>query len=848
MKLLKKPLVGYSSFVAASAIIVLGKVLDSPSEPDSAVFLGLSLPRLVMALGLFIAAIVFFTITIRAAKDYKWAEKFLDDRFGHGRFRRVTAWLGGISFGVGWTGIFVPVYYVRGIENYWVRLQPVFLFIVLVGAATLAMLYISQRKEPIGKVIQIPIFRGGMLLFIVCMPVVVFMLYSKFGMYSLEDFWYGAGVPILFFQLILAIVGGLIFISIEHKHFKHLDLIVFILLFAFTSFLWAREPLQKSFLLIGPFAPNQALYPFADAARFDIGSQFALIGRGIFTYNSYFFERPLYLSFLVYLHSIFGQDYQTLMAAQAGIFAIFPALVYLIGKSLNLRSVGFAAALVAMFRGVNSIAASNMIDMANVKMMLTDFPSAIGVALVILATCEWLKAPVKNQRYAVWLGGALGFTLMLRTNALLLLALIPVYAFFKLAPDWKKWLFQSFLIVVAVIAITLPWELRNQSLGGQMYGPIIGKFRAVINTRYISPIEPSGFVIPNLITLQNTHVLSTLYQGNAKTEPDCSSVLCFVLNHFLHNLATSVLTLPTSLVMDDLRHTVGSNPYWNPLWDGVFAPWALFFFVLNLFLVLLGISVAWHQSRLPGITPLAVLLFYNLSNAFARTSGGRYIVPMDWIITIYFLLGVLQVIFWFANTLRINWKFEVYDPPEHINNTKPAMANSILVLCALLGIGFLIPFSEKLHPERYEHFNIISLLVDNEQTLSPAGLDMQAISSFQQNNEAAVLIGRALYPRYYKKDQGEPIFYPTLNMPFPRTTFTLIGPDGENGVILPGEVPTYFPHATDVLVIGCRNTDYLDALAVIVLDEKSVVYTREPKSELQCPLQQPVCDNNSNCK
>ena len=34
----------------------------------------------------------------------------------------------------------------------------------------------------------------------------------------------------------------------------------------------------------------------------------------------------------------------------------------------------------------------------------------------------------------------------------------------------------------------------------------------------------------------------------------------------------------------------------------------------------------------------------------------------------------------------------------------------------------------------------------------------------------------------------------------------------------------------------------------IVLDENGVVYTREPKSELQCPLRQPVCDNNSNCE
>jgi len=838
----------YSVLLALCIFPVLTNVLASPSEAESAMLFGLSKMRLAFAFGILIIFAFFALLAGRSARDREWAEKIHGEWFGSGRFRSVTVWLGGISFGVGWGGIFIPTYYVRGIENYWVRLHPVLLFFLIAGAATLATLYLSQRKSSINEVIHTPTLRGGVILFLICIPVVAFMLYSRFGMYSLDDFWYGAGVPVLVLQLIAAVVGGLIFIQIENKYFKHLDLSVFALLFAVTAFFWAREPLQKSFLFIGPYAPNQSLYPFADAATFDIGSQFALIGQKIFIKNSYFFERPVYPSLLVYLHTFFGQDYPTLMAVQAGIFAIFPALIYLIGKSLNLRAAGFAAALTAMLRGINSIAASNMIDMANAKMILTDFPAAIGVALVILATCEWLKSPAKGHR-ALWLGGALGFTLMLRTNALILLVLIPIYAFFKLSLDWKKWMFHSLLIVVGVIAITLPWELRNQSLGGQMYGPIIDKFRAVIDTRYTSPSEPSGFILPNLITFQNTRVLSTLYQGDVPIAPDCSSMTCFVPNHFLHNIITSILILPTSPVMDNLRHVViDGNPYWNPFWDGAFAPWALFFFILNLFLILLGVSVAWHGRHLQGVVPLAIFLFYNMSNAFARTSGGRYIVPMDWIITIYFLLGVLQVILWFVNPLGVDWKFKTDETLQYTSDNKFSPTKSIFILIILMGFGSLIPLSEKLHPERYRNMNADQLLTENERILTTAGLDMQSINSFRQSEDAAVFIGHALYPSFYKMDQGEPIFYPTITMPFPRTTFILIGPDGENGVILPGKSPSYFPHASDVLVIGCKGMDYFDALAVIVLDEKGTIYTREPKSELNCPLQQPVCNNNSVCK
>jgi hypothetical protein len=244
-------------------------------------------------------------------------------------------------------------------------------------------------------------------------------------------------------------------------------------------------------------------------------------------------------------------------------------------------------------------------------------------------------------------------------------------------------------------------------------------------------------------------------------------------------------------------------------------------------------------------------MFYNVSNAFARTSGGRYIVPMDWIITIYFVLGVFQVIFWFVNTLGIDWKFDPKDETESVIGntfTPAALSKSIVVIMALLGFGTLIPLSEALHLPRYANFSVEQTLTQNEQALDTAGLNAASIKTFLQSQDATILVGRALYPRYYKKNQGEPLFYPTLKLPFPRTTFTLIGPDGEHGVILPGDVPQHFPHAADVIVIGCQGANYLDALAIIVLDENRSVYVRAPQSELQCQLQQPVCDNNTNCK
>ena len=851
MKPFRNPLVIYSSIVAFCAVVVLGGMLASPSEPGNAIIFGFSLPRLVLALGLLFAFVIFFWITIKAAKDQEWAEQFLEEWFGWGRFSGVAGWLGGISFGLGWTGLFVPPYFWGRYESYLVRIQPVMVFTLLMGIATLLFLYVRRRSAAFFVQSNSGLIRSGVIMFLACLIVAGFMLYSRFGIALPDDFWYGAGVPTLVPQLIAAVLAGIAFLQVERKwSFKYFDLFVFILVFSVTAFLWTREPLQKGFSFVENPADN-VLYPFFDAAIFDIASQFALIGQKMVFYGGYFPERPLYMAFLVYLHAVFGQDYAVLMAGQAFLYAVFPPIIYLIGRSLGFRAVGFSAAVIAMFRGLNAIAGSNWMDLAGPKMILTDFPAAIGVALVLLAACAWLNQPDAKWHQALWVGGALGFTLMLRTNALMLLALLPLSAVFVFYKDRRKWLFHSFLLVVGVVAITLPWELRNRSLGGQMYGPIIEKFRAVIYTRYTSPPDPDSSLNQSLspLVFKSAQVLSVLYQGEiARFDAPCDAVTCFVPNHFLHNIVTSVLVFPTSPVMDDLRHTViDSNPYWRQHWDGTFALPSLLLIARNLFLILLGISISWQKRRWVGITPLAIFMFYNLSNAFARTSGGRYIVPMDWILTIYFLLGGMYIIIWIAESLGGHWQVKPRDAREAKTPVNKVMKTAF-VLVVLFGFGALIPLAERLSPDRYQNFDIGATLVNNEQALSAVGLDVDSIDAFLQQNGAGVLVGRALYPRYYKKDRGASVFQPTIVLPFPRMTFNLIGPDGLQGVILPGDLPVHFPHAGDMLVIGCREQDHFDALAVIILDETNALYTRSPESELTCPLRQPVCDNNSVCK
>jgi len=860
MQKLKEPwkiLLIYSSFLAILAISILGGMILSPSEPENSLFLGLSLPRLIFAVSLFIAFFFSAFVAIKARTDHSWAEQTSKQWFGKSRLGQAITWLAGIGLGLGWIGCFLPFYRAGILAVHWDRIRPVMVFTLISSAATLAMIFLRRSNFAVPDLKSSRVYRSSLLLFLPCILLFSIMLYTDFGVYAPEDYWYGAGVPILVSQLMAALAGGFLFLQVEKSEgFKRFDLVVPLFIYIVTAVVWASEPLQKSFLFIGPYAPNRDLYPFADGALYDTASQFALIGRNFLFNNGPFFERALYASFLVFLHSLFGQDYEHLMAAQAAIFAVFPALVYLIGKSLNSRALGFAAALIAMFRGANSIAASNMIDMANPKMMLTDFPTAIGVALIVLLICHWLKKPHENLHYALWIGGVIGLSIMLRTNALVFLVFIPLFVVLFFPFRWKTWLLSSFIVLLAVVAVTLPWELRNLSLGGKMYSSLMTKFQDVIERRYRSPLPPEssapGLNILSSVLLKQTQALVEVYDpGKIIQKPSCNTVVCFVSNHFLHNILTSILILPTSPVFDDLRHTVReSYPYWQPDWDGSFPTTSILFFELNIFFIVLGITVAWKQRRWIGLVPLAIFVFYDVSNGFARTSGGRYVVPIDWVVTIYFLVGVFQTIISFANTIGVEWYLfhesrEQETPPQ--SSVRSNFLRGLSTLAILFGVGSLVPLAEMLQPVRYEKFDISQALSQHESQISSAGLSLKEIDSFLQTPNAEISVGRALYPRYYIEFQGEVHFYPVVVMGFPRTTFTLIGPDGEKGIVLPGEKPDYFPHAVDTIVLGCKEQVYTEALAVIILDETGGVYTRSPASPLECPLKQPVCDNNHNC-
>ena len=196
--------------------------------------------------------------------------------------------------------------------------------------------------------------------------------------------------------------------------------------------------------------------------------------------------------------------------------------------------------------------------------------------------------------------------------------------------------------------------------------------------------------------------------------------------HYLNSQVQSLLILPTAFrfpeglvafmghrsagqLWEDCCGLVSYTrrmPYWRG-WDGRFAAGSLVTLALNLLLVAYGVNEAWKRHGWTGVTPLILAVTYLLANALFRNSGGRYILPVDWVVLLYFSLGLAQ--FTIAGVAYLQ------DAPvtENLSTDRqpsPAQPGPVLrspqfylAVIGLLILGCAAPLLEASFPQRYDH-------------------------------------------------------------------------------------------------------------------------------------------------
>jgi hypothetical protein len=159
-----------------------------------------------------------------------------------------------------------------------------------------------------------------------------------------------------------------------------------------------------------------------------------------------------------------------------------------LGKSLHSRPLGVMIALVSVFKEMNAIAATNLIQVSNVKMILTEMMTLAGVLLFTLVFVRWLKNPSTHRPALFLAGGLLGVAGLIRLNILAALPLLIFVIGWSLKFRVKQWIAASFLFVFFTMLSLTPWIGRNWYSSGNPISFIRAKTQGVIVDQRYEPV------------------------------------------------------------------------------------------------------------------------------------------------------------------------------------------------------------------------------------------------------------------------------------------------------------------------------------------------------------------------
>ncbi|NPV85254.1 MAG: hypothetical protein HPY45_04525 [Anaerolineae bacterium] len=881
----------YALLAALEAGICFAYTLSIPTDPKNSVLLGFSAQRLAMMGVLLIILLIAMMIAIVSWKSGQRAEKMFGVLFLRASLQPVLLIISGLLFLAGSVLVFVPGYRFYEFQAYYQRLKPLVVWVTLFSFQTLIPLMVVRfgwhpQNLAVRLKLQRVALRVGFLALIVFILLWVLIALTKVGIVPDSMHWNDIGVPILMLQL--GVAAAMAFISpgiarrLQSIFAQRTEWLVCALIWLAATAIWFLQPQPGTFFAPGPYSPNNELYPFSDAAGYDISAQRALIGMGYNTPECP--DKPFYITLLTWFHLLGGQRYNAVIFWQVVLIALLPVILYLIGKHLHSQTAGFLIAYLIIVKEANAISASLYIRTSHTKLMLSEMPTALMLGLLTLFLILWIKRPGRKPLYAILAGGVLGLSALMRLNTLVLLPILIGFFVLVDVKAWKVWFKSGFLLTAMLVFAMLPWMWRtavlcNTSVFSFITAPVKGilfqqRYRETKPTPTSSSMSfpPVGYKTASIRLVElpvqipqrqpeNGQIPRVFKGGGAEDK-----VLGFFPAHFVHNLVANVLMLPTRMTHDDLYHRLKTpGGFWNTLnpWQGGLDAETGFLLFVNLLLIALGIGLGWGRERAGGLAPLAICMGYHLSTALARTSGGRYLVPADWGLLVYYGIGIVECGFWVFSLFSIEGETTASQTRMSPDEKKasvwgPAFAALLIALFAVL-----VPLNEKFFPPYEKRIPYAKAVEDvfHSNILQQAGFGQDEMLEWLHsppqliNNWVYPYIysGRALYPRYFPMNEGIPYrstAYQTMD--YPRLVFQVIGPRlvGTTSVVLPIETPpSEFPNGSDVLVFGCMTEEgYVSAFLVVLLSPEYVAYSRTPQTTLQCPPQKPVCDNNHICR
>lgn len=613
---------------------------------------------------------------------------------------------------------------------------------------------------------------------------------------------------------------------------RRLDLVLSLIIWAAAALIWTTQPLIPGYFATPGRAPNHEIYPFSDGQTYDQYAQSILIGNGLMGAIP---QRPLYIVFLALLHLLAGQDYLKVIALQQMALALLPVVLYWIGKTLHSRPAGVLAALLVILREVTAIHVAPFTDnISYSKLYFSEEPVALCLSAFTLFALRWALSLREGggRRWsldALLAGGFLGMAMLIRTQSLAVLPLALLAALWMARRNAWAWLRGTLLLGAGVLVCILPWLVRNYPLAGGLAFDNADSQTLVLAQRYNNLTFDAP--IPRLTGEQEAHYSSRLVrmalQGMAR---DPGGAAWLVVNHWMNNEISNGLIFPVRFTIQRPAELLWPDePFWQS-WDGHLTAAQGVLVLANLGLLAAGLAGAVARGGAAGWIPLWVNLAYNFSTSVFRSSGGRFLLPVDWVAVLFYAVGWAQLLAWawalLGKPLPASWRENPVQSTSARLIPRPAgrrrrqgLALAGVGLAFLL-VGLSLPLSERIFPQRYPPESPAQmgdrLAVEVSQALP--GEAAAALSQAMSQPGAVLLRGRALYPRYYAAGENEPktakVGY--TGLPYPRLVFYLAGSQNTLVVLPSDQVPAFFPNAADVLILGCPEQGFIRAAVAVV--------------------------------
>ncbi len=645
----------WQAFYSLRALLILGALefavsavltLNSAPDPKNAFLFGYSLPRLAIFLLAFISGIVLLIFAIwpmYAAHFVKVVERLTQKR------PMFLAFLTILSALIALIVYILPQEMVGSYSLYFERVRPV-LFVVFSVPVQIYFFLFKKFDWNLDR----SSLRLGFLFLGLLLAVGTLILVTGWGITPEQDHWDVAGIPLTGLQLACIVVTAVLVFGlwggIREKGVvsnRVIDFLIILALYIGTCLIWFNTPLHRTDFNTQSSAPYFQSYPLSDASTHDLGSLSILKGYGIFFRN--YTDKPLYMVFLSLLHLLGGYNYNLLAILHMSFLALMAPVLYIFGKTFHSRFFGFILAGMVIIRQQNAISLTSFLNfVANSRQFLTEVPTLLGLIVFSWVLFTWVKTQNRPYWAAFITGAVLGALCLVRLNPFLLILAMPVFLFLargrKMGSTWMR---QLAIFLLGCFIFITPWILTGRNPLGQPYFLI--KFYDIINVRYgprgvLPSINPPISAIQSSVgLLSGTGSINPIFAGLAIPGIDIHKFPGFVLNHTMHNFVGSFLTLPDSWRWEDQKLAVlMDRPYWRDGREQLQLSQVPFLF-LNLVLLAVGMAWSWKRWKWGGMVPIYIFAVYALSLGFARTSGSRYLTPMDWVVDFYFGLGLLTI-------------------------------------------------------------------------------------------------------------------------------------------------------------------------------------------------------------